>query len=289
MAMKEQILVTVDELKGWFDDPNLRPHLRIVDCRWVLGEAGAGRRQYETGHIPGAVHLDVDEHLSGKEGPGRHPLPGKREFGQLLGSIGIDRESSVVVYDAGTGAPAARLWWLLRYYGHENVGVLDGGWKVWVEKGGAVSTEVPAFSKTDTVLRPKRRWVTDKSTVDSLRDQPDAVLIDARSPERYRGETEPIDARAGHIPGAVNLPYSETIDPETGLFKSPEELKQLFVERGVSGKKVISYCGSGITACTNLLALKIAGFDGVLYEGSWSDWSADQNLQIAGGQQKSGS
>ncbi|HEX5036156.1 MAG TPA: sulfurtransferase [bacterium] len=273
-----QELVTADWLLEHLNDPNVR----VVDCRWVVGEPGEGRRQYEAGHIQGAAHLDIEKHMTGKNGPGRHPLPGRRQFQDALSEIGVTRETRVVAYDSGSGMPAARLWWLLNYYGHENVSILNGGWNGWLAKGGPVSTEVPQFSKTEFVGRPRRKWVTDKEGVDSLRDHADILLIDARAPERYRGEVEPYDTRPGHIPGALNFPFSQALDPSTGLFRKPEELKAEFDKMGAKdAETIICYCGSGITACTDILALKLAGYEAQLYEGSWSDWSADNDLPAA--------
>ncbi len=272
------ILVSADWLLEHVSDPVVR----VVDCRWVLGEAGEGRRKYEAGHIPGAAHLDVDTQLSGSKGPGRHPLPGRRNFQNALSDIGIERDMQVVVYDEGKGMPAARLWWLLNYYGHENVSVLDGGWNAWLAKGGPVSTEAPEFRKTEFVGRPRRKWVVDKDAVDSLRDHAVILLIDARAAERFRGEVESIDPRPGHIPGAVNFPYAQTFDPATGLFRKPEDLKLEFEKLGAKeAEQIICYCGSGVTACTEILALKLAGYEAHLYEGSWSDWSQDTNLSAS--------
>lgn len=273
-----QPLVTVDWLLEHLNDS----HLRIIDTRWVLGEAGEGRRRYEAGHIPGAAHMDVDTQLSGTKGPGRHPLPGRRNFQNALSDIGVERGMQVVVYDEGKGMPAPRLWWLLNYYGHENVAVLDGGWNAWIAKGGPVSTDVPQFFKTNFEGRPRRKWAVDKVQVDSLRDHSDVLIIDARAPERYRGEAEPIDPRAGHIPGALNFHYAQTVDAATGTFRKPEDLKAEFEKFGAKdAETIISYCGSGITACTNVFALRLAGFESVLYEGSWSDWSSDPDLQAS--------
>lgn len=255
---------------------------RIIDCRWFLGNPGEGRKQYEAGHIPGAIHLDVDTHLSGKSGPGRHPIPNKRDFQKVMSEAGVHRDTHVIIYDAGTGAPAARLWWLLNYFGHEKTSLLDGGWKLWVEQGGAVEQSVPQYPSAEFVARAKPRWVLDKMGVDALRVDADVMIVDARAPERYRGEVEPIDAKAGHIPGAINLPYTSVIDPVTGRFLSPEKLKQKLTETGVQkDQTVICYCGSGITACTNILAMELAGINAKLYEGSWSDWSQDADLPIA--------
>ena len=266
----------------WLQSNLPKDDLRVVDCRWRMETPGEGRREYEGGHIPGAVHLDVEEHLSRKEGPGRHPLPTRQEFDAAMSGIGVDRETQVIVYDDGKGAPAARLWWLLRYYGHEKVSVLDGGWSLWVKEERPTATEIPEYPKTKFAARPKRKWVVDKEAVDSLREDPEVLLIDARAPERYRGEVEPIYPRAGHIPGSENLPFFTTIDPETGLFLTPEKLHAAFEKMGAGqAKTIICYCGSGITACTNLLALSLTGRDAKLYEGSFSDWSRDANLPVA--------
>ncbi len=270
-------LVTTD----WLAERLNAPGLRVIDCRWVLGQLGEGRRQYDLGHIPRAAHLDVDEHLSGKKekGPGRHPIPGRRFFQDLLSSLGIGRDTHVIAYDAGAALPATRLWWLLKYYGHDLVSVLDGGWQAWTQENRPISQEVPTFYEEKFEGRPRKKMAVDKVQVDSIRDEAETLLIDARSPERYRGETEPFDARPGHIPGAENFPCAQTIDPDTGKFLPPETLKALFQKIGVSKtKNIICYCGSGITACTNIFALKLAGHEAQLYEGSWSDWSADANL-----------
>lgn len=267
---------------GWLHDHRDDRLVRIVDCRWVLGKLGEGRRQYEEGHIPRAVHLDVEGHLSGKEGPGRHPIPPKRDFQKVMSEIGVGRETHVVAYDDGKGAPAARLWWILRYYGHEKVSVLDGGWELWVKEQRPTDQAIPHYSAAEFIARPKKKWVADKAAVDSLRDQPDVLLIDARAPERYRGEVEPTDPKAGHIPGAQNFPFVNVVDPETGRFFPKEKLKAEFDKLGTKeAKTVICYCGSGVTACTDILALKLTGYDALLYEGSWSDWCADPNLPVA--------
>lgn len=271
-------LVSTDWLQSHLQDSGLR----IIDCRWILGNPGEGRRQYEQEHISGAVHLDVDTQLSGKEGPGRHPIPDKRDFQKILSGVGVDRETTVIVYDEGKGMPAARLWWLLRYFGHEKVSLLDGGWNLWKKEMRPTGQEIPSFAEASFRGRAKLGWVLDKEGVDSLRDDPEVLLMDARAPERYRGEVEPIDARAGHIPGAENFPYIKTIDPDTGRFFPPETLRAEFRKIGADkAETIICYCGSGVTACTNILALKFAGFDAKLYEGSWSDWAKDPDKPIA--------
>ena len=273
-------LVTADWL---FENIN-NPYLRMVDCRWLLGQPEEGRHQYENGHIPGAVHLDVEKHLSGKEGPGRHPLPQKRDFQKILEEIGVSREMHVIAYDAGTGMPAPRLWWLLRYYGHERVSILDGGWRTWTTGGKPVEYQVPHYPKGEFVARAKLKWLLNQKGVDDLRDNPEVVLLDVRTPERYRGEVEPIDARAGHIPGAVNLPFTQLINQETGCFLPAEQLKEMFAQVGATKADItICYCGSGITACTNIFALRLVGVEAKLYEGSWGEWSQDLSQPIVTG------
>jgi thiosulfate/3-mercaptopyruvate sulfurtransferase len=271
----------------WLQEHLKDTTLKIIDCRWVLGQLGEGKKQYDAGHIPGAIHLDIDVQLSGKEGAegiggGRHPIPNKRDFQKLMSEIGIGREGHVILYDEGNGMPAARLWWLLRYFGHEKISILDGGWKLWTAEGRAQDQEVTQLRPAEFVARAKLKMVLNKEGVDSLREEPNVLLIDARAPERYRGEVEPIDAKAGHIPGSENFPFTQTLDPATGKFLSPEKLKAEFIKLGADKEKtIISYCGSGVTACTNILALKLAGFDSKLYEGSWSEWSKDTDLPVA--------
>ncbi|QQR81875.1 MAG: sulfurtransferase [Deltaproteobacteria bacterium] len=278
MAQTHQDLVSTDWLQQQMGDH----YLRIVDCRWVLGQPGEGHRLYEEGHITGALHLDVDDHLSGKEGPGRHPIPNKRDFENILSEMGIAREHHVVAYDDGQGAPAARLWWLMKFFGHDNVSVLDGGWNLWTKEGRATEREMRRYISQKFFARAKHVMTVDMEGMDTFRTEPDVVVIDARAPERYRGEVEPIDARAGHIPGAENFFFKLCLDPATGKFLPPAKLKALFQELGVSkDKTVISYCGSGITACTNVFALKLAGFNSKLYEGSWSEWSKDSQKPLA--------
>src|SRR4030095_12406503 len=196
-------LITTDWLNAHLADPKIR----VVDCRWVLGKPGEGRRQYEAGHIPGAAHLDVETDLSGKNGPGRHPLPASNDFEATMSRIGVDAKTHVVAYDQGKGIPAPRLWWLLRYFGHDKVSVLDGGFERWVKEGRPVALEIPSFPLSHFKADPRTDWVVDKHAVDRLRKEPGVLLIDARAPERYRGELEPIDAMAGHIPGAKNFPF----------------------------------------------------------------------------------
>lgn len=262
-------IVTCSWLAGHLDDPDIR----IVDTRWFLGQPGAGKLRYEEDHLPGAVFLDLDDDLAASEGPGRHPLLSQDDLADLLGRHGIGNQHHVVVYDQGPGAIAARLWWMLRSVGHERVSVLDGGYGRWSDRDHPLTTDPPDVVPTAYETKEGPTLTVDR---DQLLDRlGDVQVIDAREPERYRGETEPIDSVAGHIPTALSSPTAENVGPD-GTFKPAHVLAARFFEMGLDrDKPVVSYCGSGVTACHNLLALHIAGYpEGVLYPGSWSDWSA---------------
>ncbi|MHB1845494.1 MAG: sulfurtransferase [Deltaproteobacteria bacterium] len=254
--------------------------LRVVDVRWRLGRPGAGRRLYDAGHLPGAVHLDVDGDLAGPpgSGPGRHPLPTPERFAEAMERSGIGDETRVVAYDDQGGAIAARLWFLLRYFGHETGAVLDGGVSAWSQVG-PLTGELPSLPRGRFQPRPRPELVVDRRAVATGC----ALVLDARAPERYRGEQEPIDARAGHVPGAVSAPFSGNADSD-GRFLSAAALRHRYEAFGARpGREIIAYCGSGVTACSNLLALELAGVPATLYEGSWSDWSQDTAAPIATG------
>jgi thiosulfate/3-mercaptopyruvate sulfurtransferase len=232
----------------------------IIDTRFDLKDAEAGRRAYEAGHIPGAVYFDLDKDLSGQksEHGGRHPLPDGKTFVDRCVAAGISSDSSVVVYDDSANMYAGRFWWMLRHFtGHQNVKVLDGGYGAWLEAGYPVSTEVSA---------PR----SSTNTLPLLADGND--LVDARASDRFRGENETLDPKAGHIPGAINKPFAENLDGKK--FKSPEELQKHYADIP-KDKEVIVYCGSGVSANHNLIALEEAGIKNAkLYVGSWSDWSS---------------
>jgi len=267
------MLTKADWLLSQIEDPSLR----IIDCRYLLGKPGAGKQAYLENHIPGAIHLDVDQDLAGKSGPGRHPIPRIINFSTTMSYAGIDSSITVVAYDDVGGAYAARLWWLLRYFGHEKVSLLDGGWTKWVAEVKPITKEIPKIKARSFKASPHPDWVVDKEYIKQkteVRGQmTEILLLDARSPERYRGEVEPIDKRAGHIPGAKNAPYANNVDSQNKQFKSKEKLKEEFQKLGAfEAKQIISYCGSGVTACHNIFALKLLGLDAKLYEGSWSDW-----------------
>lgn len=248
---------------------------RICDTRWYLSEPDLGWRQYGEGHIPGAVFIDLETVLSGDHGPGRHPLPRPEEFCASLGRLGIAPDTHVVIYDSAGGAVAARMWWMLRSLGHSRVSILDGGIDAWTASGLPLTAEasiiVPDFYPRIT------QWtgVVDRHEVGKALGT--RTLVDARTNQRYRGEIEPIDPRAGHIPSAINLPYAGNLNAD-GSFRSREALAGRFADLG---EEPIVYCGSGITACHNLLAMELAGVEGGrLYEGSWSDWSSHDDLPV---------
>jgi thiosulfate/3-mercaptopyruvate sulfurtransferase len=269
-------LVETAWLRAHLDDPDLV----IVDCRYVLGRPGAGRPLWVEGHIPGAAFLDVDRDLAGEPGErGRHPLPEAADFEAAARRAGIESTSRVVAYDEAGEGGAVRLWWLLRHFGHDEAAVLNGGLAAWREEGGpleagkadAAPTEAqprsgdpgPGHPAGQHPFTAKQRH-DDTATADEL-SATHPRLLDARAPERYRGETEPIDPVAGHIPGAVNVFFAE-IAPQ-GRFLPEAELKER-----LGDEPFVAYCGSGITACTLVLAGELAGVEGRLYPGSWSEW-----------------
>jgi len=246
--------------------------VRVVDCRFVLGRPGAAEELWREGHIPGAAFLDVDRDLSSPPGAaGRHPLPSAEAFETAARRAGIGRDTLVVAYDEAAEGGAARLWWLLRHLGHEDVTVLDGGLRAWRGEGGELRAGEEAIEPGDFEARPRTADTADAAELAA--DGAEPVLLDARAPERFRGEVEPIDPVAGHIPGAVNLPFAE-LAPD-GRFLSPPELRARFEAAGVrSGDDAVAYCGSGVTACVVALAAEVAGIGQTrLYPGSWSEWS----------------
>ena len=257
--------------------------LGILDVRWQLA-TGPDRAAYLAGHIPGAVFVDLDRQLADPPSSlGRHPLPEAERFTAEMQDAGVSARLPVVVYDAATSTAAARAWWLLRYYGHPNVRVLDGGLTAWTEEGRELTTEVPSVVKGDFVARPGAMEVIQAEDVPGVARR--GVLIDARAPERYRGETEPIDAVAGHIPGARNRPTTDNVGTD-GRFLNAEALGAAFARLGVEGAKpVAAYCGSGVTAAHEVLALELAGYSAALYPGSWSEWITDPARPVARGEE----
>jgi thiosulfate/3-mercaptopyruvate sulfurtransferase len=259
----------------------------VVDCRFRLTQPDAGYSAYQNGHIPGARYAHLDRDLAASPGPsdGRHPLPDPERFATTLGAWGISNASSVVVYDDASGAIAARLWWLLRWLGHEQVAVLDGGLDSWQANGLPLETAAPDWQPARYLPATVHdEWVVTSDDLPQLLES-GALLLDARSRERFRGIEEPIDSVAGHVPGAGNLPFTETLTRE-GTLLDPERLRDVLtsVLAGREIKDVTAMCGSGVTACHLLLALSAAGLgDGRLYAGSWSEWIRDGQRPIATG------
>src|SRR3954469_13636555 len=253
------------------------PQWRVFDCRHDLAKPSLGEEQYREAHIPGALFAHLERDLSApKTGRGgRHPLPDPKNFASWLEKSGVLRTDQVVCYDAGNGAMAARLWWMTRWIGHERVAVLDGGLAKWLAEMRPVTAEVPRFEPSDYPDRFGTEMAVDVNDV--VQHGSKALLLDARAPARYRGEQEPIDPVAGRIPGAKNRFNIDNVSPQ-GTFKSAGELKQEFqtVLGDRAPSEVVHYCGSGVAACHNLLAMEIAGLPGgKLFAGSWSEWIAD--------------
>jgi thiosulfate/3-mercaptopyruvate sulfurtransferase len=254
----------------------------LLDARWELG-GPPGRRLYLEGHVPGAMFVDLETALSGPPGAGgRHPLPDAELFGEAMRAAGVSVDRPVVVYDAGRSGSAARAWWLLRYFGHPDVLVLDGGFSGWLAAGYAIERGATAAEPGDFVPRPGAMPLLGADAAAATAR--DGVLIDARAPERFRGESEPIDPVAGHIPQAVNVPATDVVDA-TGRFLTREALRARFSAAGVEpGAPVGAYCGSGVAASHQVLALELAGYSASLYVGSWSDWITDPTRPVATGE-----
>ena len=252
--------------------------LRVIDFRWYLIASRFGRDEYLKGHIPGAVFVDLGDVTGSRDegNQGRHPLPTPQHFEHAMRGAGVGSATQVVVYDDAGGSVAARLWFLLEWFGHRAQAVLDGGLAAW---HGPLETTAPAVAPGDfRAKQPDSTRVVDFRGVEGLRG---VVLLDARAGGRYRGEAEPVDPKAGHVPGARSAPWSDNLGPE-GRFRPPKELRHRYTELGAEGGAVV-YCGSGVNACHDLLALRLAGIDDVrLYAGSWSDWS-NRDLPVATG------
>ncbi len=281
--MPTPLLVSTDWLAKHLNDPDLR----IIDVRWYLFDKDkTGHSEYMSGHIPGAVFMDLDRDLAAPrgEGPGRHPLPKPEIFVQAASRAGIGPGTYVVAYDDRGAASAARLWWLLRYYGHERVSLLDGGITKWIEEKRPLESRVPSVQPAHFEPQPHPDMVVNANDVDKLRRDANALVLDVRVPERYEGKIEPIDPRAGHVPGAKNAPYTGNLQPDQ-RFMSREELRRRFEQLGArENEKIVSYCGSGVNACQGIFALQLAGFKNtLLYEGSWSDWSSTADRPAATG------
>jgi thiosulfate/3-mercaptopyruvate sulfurtransferase len=257
----------------WLFAHQFAPDVAIIDCRFSLAEPQLGRSQYEAGHIPGAYYLDLTYDLSSPVTVhgGRHPLPDPDQLAHKLTQMGLTAQSWVIAYDDSRFAYAARVWWLLRWLGHQRVAVLNGGLAAYQSAGYPLTQEIPSPRTGNFIPHVRAQQALDKTTVDERKQLPTVALVDSREPARYRGEQEPIDPVAGHIPGAVNFPWQQVTD-EQGYLRSPTDL-QAHWQAIADTPEIIVYCGSGVTACVNLLALTAAGIThGKLYAGSWSDW-----------------
>ena len=259
----------------------------VFDCRFDLVDTGAGEAAYATGHLPGAQYLHLDRDLSGRKTGknGRHPLPSRDALVAALVDRGLKHGQQVVVYDAHGGMYAARLWWLLRWLGHDSVAVLDGGMQAWEAAGEPLTTDVSRIPVGNFRAQPPLEVTVDAQSVLTNVTSRARIVIDARSPDRYRGENETLDRVGGHIPGALNHFFKDNLTAE-GRFKSGHELRETFsaLLGDTEPNRVILQCGSGVTACHNALAMEIAGLHGAaLYPGSWSEWSADPARPIATG------
>jgi thiosulfate/3-mercaptopyruvate sulfurtransferase len=263
------------------------PAMVIVDCRFNLADEAAGLRGYTEGHIPGAAYASLDRDLSGEKSGrnGRHPAPDPASLASTFGRLGIDTSMQVVAYDQDNGMYASRLWWLLRWLGHDAVAVLDGGFAKWQADRLPIRPGIEVLSPRTFSGSPRPGWLVHVEEVSRLINSGDSLLLDARAPERYRGENETLDRVAGHIPGAVNHFFRWNLSDD-GLFLTPESIRER-LRASIGGRppeQVVCYCGSGVTACHNLLALEHAGLGGSrLYLGSWSEWSSDPSRPVATG------
>jgi len=277
--MKLTTLVSADQLAQHLHNPQWV----VFDCRFALTRAESGRQAYAKAHIPGARYAHLNEDLSAAVTPssGRHPLPDPVLLARRLGLWGVDQSKQVIVYDDSFGSMAVRLWWLLRWLGHDAVALLDGGFPSWAKQGRELSAEIPIVCPAEFHSAPNDSlWVDSQAVLEALRQE--RVVIDARAEERFSGLVEPLDKVAGHIPGSINSPFEDNLDLR-GNFLPAEELRAHYESllHGARPDEVIHLCGSGVTACHNLLALEIAGMSGgKLYVGSWSEWISDPSRPI---------
>jgi len=255
----------------------------VFDTRFNLAEPRAGESAYLQGHIPGSLHLDMETHLSGEKTQhgGRHPLPDEKVFSQLMQRSGVNKDSKIVLYDAQFPAGAARTWWLLTYFGHKDVAILDGGLKSWIDSGGELTSTVSESAMGDFTANVRANQIVNMADISQISDTGDMNLVDAREAYRYRGESEPIDPVAGHIPGAKNCGWTD-LCAEDGRFKSKAELENI-LEQVLDDRDTTVYCGSGVTASVVLFALTLTGHTAKLYPGSWSDWCSYPNNPVATG------
>lgn len=269
--MKDNSLIVSNQ---WLFENLNDPNIAVFDCRFSLANPQQGKQEYQTSHIPGSYYLDLNQDLSSsvqKHG-GRHPLPNIDEFADKLSAMGVNSQQTLVIaYDDSRLAFASRLWWLLRYLGHEKVVVLDGGFNGWLASEYPVTAEVPAQRNGKFIPQLQTQMIVDREAVINRKDSPQTTLIDSRENDRYQGIREPIDKIAGHIPGALNYPWKEVTDSKGYLLPQPQQSNRW--SQLENNQEIMVYCGSGVTACVNLLSLELAGIHtGKLYPGSWSDW-----------------
>lgn len=282
------LLISPEGLRAALASPDAADRLVILDASFDLADPAAGERAYAEGHLPGARYVHLDRDLSGPRTGlnGRHPLPARAAFAATAGRLGVAPGVQVVVYDRQGSSFAVRAWWLLRWLGHEAVAVLDGGLPAWQAMGGELSTTpAPAGARPPYPERPSLVATVDADVLLARLDDGRSRVIDARAPERYRGDVEPLDPVAGHIPGAVNRFFKDNLGPD-GSFKPAAQLRAEFeaLLEGRPAGQVIHQCGSGVTACHNLLAMELAGLSGAsLYPGSWSEWCSDPRRPVARG------
>ncbi len=275
---------------AWLEEHLADPRVVVADVRWYL-KGKRGIDAYSTGHIPSACFVDVDRDLASAPGrgrPGRHPLPSADQFADVLARIGAAPGDLVVAYDDTGGTTAARLWWLLRYFGRDGGRVLDGGIQAWTAGGRPLSSDEPKRAPAArTPLTARAEMVVDNPRVRAMSEGRTGILLDARASERFEGITEPVDPRAGHIPGAKSAPFHANLEEPAGSFRPRGELEDHYRALGVDDETtVVAYCGTGVTACHDLLGLAIAGKgDAKLYEGSWSEWASDPSLPAATGKE----
>ncbi len=278
--MSYSTLLSCEDLSAHLDDPDWR----IFDCRHQLAAKDFGEQAYARGHIPGAFFLHLDRDLSGPQNGenGRHPLPDPQVLAAKLGAVGVSRQTQVVVYDDAEGMVAGRLWWLLRWLGHDRVALLDGGIKRWVAEGRPLSVDVPQSAPAVLVIEQRDEVVSADEVLANI-GKDEFCIVDARAPDRFRGQNETLDAVGGHIPGARNRFFRDNLDAD-GNFRPAAELRQAYLAllAGFAPEQAVMQCGSGVSACHNLIAMEIAGLSGArLYAGSWSEWCSDPTRPVA--------
>ena len=282
--MRFTTVVSADQLAQHLGDPDWI----VFDCRFTLSNADAGALAYRQGHIPGARYVHLDNDMSSPVTPtsGRHPLPDVKLFSEKLSGWGVDSSKQVVVYDDSFGSMAVKMWWLLRWLGHDNVALLDGGLPKWIKQKLPISTELPVIIHAKFIPQLQDDMVADAAEVNKARRERCSAVIDARPEQRFAGEREPLDKVAGHIPGSINWVFEENLDFD-GTYLPADELREAYLKllHGVNPGNVIHTCGSGVTACHNMLAMEIAGLPGGrLYAGSWSEWITDPSRPVATGE-----